>query len=46
MAAESVPEFSGQLAAYREILESQGLPVASTWIHLPLAGVICEAIHP
>ncbi len=41
LAAESVAEFSGQLAAYREILEAQGLSVAETWIHLPLAGVMC-----
>ena len=42
LAAESVAEFSGQLAAYREILEAQGLLVAATWIHLPLAGVMCH----
>jgi ATP-dependent exoDNAse (exonuclease V) beta subunit len=31
-------EFTGQLAAYAEALESAGLPVAEQWVHLPLGG--------
>ncbi len=38
IAAESDLEFSGQLAACREILERQGFSVAISWIHYPLAG--------
>jgi hypothetical protein len=29
--------YAGQLAAYREALEAQGLRVAGMWIHFPLA---------
>jgi len=31
-------DFTGQLAAYAEALESAGLPVAEQWVHLPLGG--------
>jgi ATP-dependent helicase/nuclease subunit A len=42
MAASACLEFSGQLAAYREILEKDGISVASSWIHFPLAGVMVQ----
>jgi hypothetical protein len=35
-------QFTGQLAAYREVLASDATPVAGTWIHFPLAGVMVE----
>jgi hypothetical protein len=35
-------QFTGQLAAYREVLASAATPVAGTWIHFPLAGVMVE----
>jgi len=38
-------EFSGQLSAYREAIESQSLVVSDLWIHMPLAGV-CVRIEP
>lgn len=34
--------YAGQLAAYRETLEVQGLMVAATWIHVPLAGAVAK----
>ncbi len=36
--AAKAATYAGQLAAYRESLKAQGLPVAATWIHFPLAG--------
>ena len=30
----------GQLAAYRETLGAQDLPVAATWIHFPVAAAV------
>lgn len=36
-------EFSGQLAAYAEILQSAGKWVTSGWIHFPLAGVMVKS---
>jgi hypothetical protein len=40
MAAKAALEFAGQLNAYREILEQQGLSVMGSWIHFPMAGVM------
>jgi ATP-dependent helicase/nuclease subunit A len=38
-----VPQYSGQLAAYARALAAAGaLPVASTWIHLPVLGAAVE----
>lgn len=42
MAQASALEFTGQLAAYREILKNQGYSVTSSWIHFPLAGVMVQ----
>ena len=36
-------QFSGQLAAYRELLTSAEEIVDSTWIHFPLSGVVAKA---
>lgn len=33
-------EYSGQLAAYEEILQGGGASVSGKWIHFPLAGVV------
>jgi ATP-dependent exoDNAse (exonuclease V) beta subunit len=38
--AAKAATYAGQLAAYREALEAQGLAVAATWIHFPLAGAM------
>ena len=35
--AAKAATYAGQLAAYREALAAQDLPVAATWIHFPLA---------
>lgn len=40
--AEKALEYSGQLAAYSEILKTLGSVVAETWIHFPLAGVMVK----
>ena len=40
VAARAATEFTGQMRAYREILEQQGLAVAESWVHFPLAGVM------
>ncbi len=45
IAALKSDEFSGQLSAYREAIESQSLVVSDLWIHMPLAGV-CVRIEP
>jgi ATP-dependent helicase/nuclease subunit A len=37
-------QFTGQLAAYREVLTSAGETVESTWIHFPLAGVVAKQV--
>ncbi len=42
-----VPQYSGQLAAYARALAAAGaLPVASTWIHLPVLGAAVELRIP
>jgi ATP-dependent exoDNAse (exonuclease V) beta subunit len=38
--AAKAATYAGQLAAYREALKAQGLTVAATWIHFPLAGAM------
>lgn len=35
-------EYAGQIQAYREALEAQGLKVRQAWVHFPLARVLCE----
>lgn len=37
-------QFTGQLAAYSEVLTSSGETVESTWIHFPLAGVVAKRV--
>ncbi|MEO2031051.1 MAG: UvrD-helicase domain-containing protein [Planctomycetaceae bacterium] len=37
-------QFTGQLAAYSEVLTSAGETVESTWIHFPLAGVMAQSV--
>jgi len=37
-------QFTGQLAAYREVLTSAGETVEATWIHFPLAGVVAKQV--
>ena len=45
--ATEAATYTGQLAAYREALEAQGLTVAGTWIHFPLAaGMIRMDLAP
>ena len=48
--AERVPAkaavYAGQLAAYREALEAQGLEVDSCWLHFPLAGALVGLVSP
>jgi ATP-dependent exoDNAse (exonuclease V) beta subunit len=34
--------YAGQLAAYREALEAQGLATAAAWIHFPLAATLAR----
>ena len=43
MWTDKAAEFSGQLAAYAEALESAGLRVAEQWIHLPLGGGVVSS---
>ena len=38
--AAKAATYAGQLAAYREALTAQGLTVAATWIHFPLAAAV------
>jgi ATP-dependent exoDNAse (exonuclease V) beta subunit len=40
--AAKAATYSGQLGAYREALAAQGLSVAETWIHFPLAGAVAS----
>jgi hypothetical protein len=40
--ADKVVTFAGQLTAYREAIAAQGLTVAGTWIHFPLAAVVAR----
>jgi ATP-dependent exoDNAse (exonuclease V) beta subunit len=40
--AAKAATFGGQLAAYRAALEAQGLTVAGTWIHFPLAAAVAQ----
>jgi hypothetical protein len=35
-------QFTGQIAAYSEVLETGGEKVAAAWIHFPLAGVVVK----
>ncbi len=37
--------YAGQLSAYMEILETQGLTVVDSWIHFPVAGVMAKVEH-
>jgi ATP-dependent exoDNAse (exonuclease V) beta subunit len=42
-AVERLPRYSGQLATYaRAITSATGIPVTSTWIHLPVLGTVIE----
>lgn len=41
--ATKIAQFSGQLAAYREVLTATGQTVESEWIHFPLAGVVARS---
>ena len=41
--ATKIAQFSGQLAAYREVLTATGQTVESEWIHFPLAGVVVRS---
>jgi ATP-dependent exoDNAse (exonuclease V) beta subunit len=46
-ALERLPAYSGQLAAYAHAIASAtGEPVGSTWIHLPVLGVVVEVRMP
>ena len=40
--AKKACEYAGQLCAYREALEAQGLTTTETWIHFPLSGVMAK----
>ncbi|MCA1812600.1 MAG: UvrD-helicase domain-containing protein [Halobacteriales archaeon] len=40
MLADKAKEFSGQLAAYGEMLTRQGRRVEACWVHFPLAGAL------
>jgi ATP-dependent exoDNAse (exonuclease V) beta subunit len=40
--AAKAAEFAGQLAAYQEVLQQQGVTVQSLWIHFPLAAAMAE----
>jgi len=39
-------QFTGQVAAYREVLTSAGENVEATWLHFPLAGVVVGVKQP
>lgn len=41
-AADRALSYSGQLAAYQEALEAQGLRQAGLWIHMPLTGTAVQ----
>jgi ATP-dependent helicase/nuclease subunit A len=36
-------QYSGQLAAYEEVLQAAGLTTQSSWIHFPLPGIVARA---
>ena len=38
--------YTGQLAAYKEMLRTDQRPVVSSWIHFPFAGVVAEFTEP
>jgi len=40
--AAKARQFTGQIAAYREVLERRGEKIETAWIHFPLAGVMVE----
>lgn len=42
--AAKAATYTGQLAAYKEMLHADERPVASSWIHFPLAGVVAEFV--
>ena len=42
--AAKASTFSGQLAAYKEMINSTERAVGSCWIHFPLAGVVAELV--
>lgn len=42
--AAKAATYAGQLTAYKEMLRSDRQPVASSWIHFPLAGVVAELV--
>jgi ATP-dependent exoDNAse (exonuclease V) beta subunit len=46
IAASHAAEFTGQLSAYAEILQTQSIEIAETWIHLPIAGVVARLEIP
>lgn len=39
-------QFTGQIAAYREVVDTVGETVEAAWIHFPMAGVMVEFAHP
>ena len=39
---EKSAEYAGQLLAYQEAVEAQGIEVAGMWVHLPLCGGVVE----
>ena len=36
--------YRGQIEAYKEMIHTDKKPVVSSWIHLPLAGVVAEFV--
>ncbi len=42
--AAKATTFSGQLVAYKEMINSTERTVGSCWIHFPLAGVVAELV--
>jgi ATP-dependent exoDNAse (exonuclease V) beta subunit len=42
--AAKASTFSGQLLAYKEMINSTERAVDSCWIHFPLAGVVAEPV--
>ena len=40
--SDKARSFAGQLAGYREAMESQDRPVEEVWIHFPIAGVMAR----
>jgi ATP-dependent exoDNAse (exonuclease V) beta subunit len=42
--AEKAATYAGQLTAYKEMFQNDCQPVASSWIHFPLAGVVAELV--